>query len=69
MFGIGAELGFAGVLGGSLAADIFSARAIAVAVAAVMAAVTLWYAAAGTRALADSAAGSALGNEGTSYTL
>ena len=69
MFGIGAELGIAGVLGGGLAADVFSARAIAVAVAAVMAAVTLWYAAAGTRALADSATGSAVSHEGTSYTL
>jgi hypothetical protein len=69
MFGIGAELGMAGVLGGGLAAEVFSARAIVVAVAAVLAVVTLWHAAAGTRALADSAAGPAPGADGTSYTL
>ncbi len=69
MFGIGTELGFAGVLGGRLTAEVFPSRAIAIAVAAVLAAVALWHAAAGTRALADSAAGSAFSSEGTSYTL
>jgi hypothetical protein len=69
MFGIGAELGMVGELGGGLTAEVFSARAITVAVAAVMAVVTLWHAAAGTRALADSTAGPPLGNEGISYTL
>lgn len=69
MFGIGAELGIAGVLGGSISAKIFSARAIAVAVGAVLALVTLWYAAVSTRTLPSPAAGSALSAEGTSYTL
>lgn len=69
MFGIGAELGIVGVLAGSLSAAALQARIIAVVVVAVMAAVTLWYAVATTRALGNFTSGSALSADGTSYTL
>jgi len=69
LFGIGAELGIVGILAGYLSAEALQARVIAVLVVAIMAVVTLWYAAATTRVLADSPRGSALNGDETSYTL
>ena len=69
VFGIGAELGYVGVLGYSLSAVNTAARVGCLVVAAIAWVTMLGYGVAAIRALANPKPGSALTATGTSFTL